>query len=306
LWFASRFAAAQEPAVGAPPASVPAAVAARQDPPAEKAGPRLAVRRSADQIVLAADERPIPVTEFVRRWHETTGRSFVLGRLDGAPIALVGEVSAKSSDADFLFESILSRSGYVLVAAGPPEAKLYGVESLEQARSLRQNAPVVSAAEAPELVRRPAQVFTAVFAVSGPAEAYRVAFSQLFTQRHCEAVVDLTATGGLVVSGLGPTVAAAAKIVAETDRAAPTIVEVVPLAHAVATEAAALLESAFRPARESAPMVVAANGAVTPAEESTWRVVADARTNSVVLKGVETRVAAASKLLRALDRPVGK
>ena len=286
------------------------AVAVAQDRPGADAPQdpaRLSVKRPGDAVVLSTDDRQITVAELTRRWHETTGRTFVFGGrgVEGMPVLLTGQIQAAYSDADFLFEAILVRSGCALIPSGPPSSKLFSVESLDQGRFLRQTATFVPASKTAELDRMPAQIFTTVFNVKAPAETFRAALQQTLTQRQVEIAAEMSSTGGLMVTALGPTLFAVARILADADRAAAAEkTEVFALKYAVAAEIAATILSVVGSAPRGGPQLMGPNGPIqTPGEPET-RVVADTRTNSIVVTASAAKFETITALVRALDREV--
>lgn len=273
--------------------------------PAEPA--RLTVKRPGDAVVLSTDDRQVTVAELARRWHETTGRTFVFGGrgVEGMHVLLTGQVQAAYVDADFLFEAILVRSGCALIPSGPPGSKLFSIESLDQGKFLRQTATFVPAPKTAELDRMPAQIFTTVFVVKAPPEVFRNALQQTLSQRQVELVTELSPTGGIVVTALGPTLAAVARVLAEADRgAAAEKTEVFALKYAVASEIAATILSVVSTAPKGGVQHMGPNGPVpTPVEPET-RIVADVRTNSIVVSASAAKFDTIVALIRALDREV--
>jgi type II secretory pathway component GspD/PulD (secretin) len=282
---------------------------AQESPPAKAPPePRFVVRHDGEDLVLVTEGGAVSLDELAKRWSETTGRNFTyapqLGR--GPALVLTGAVAVKKADADYVFESLLVRAGFALVAIGPPDSKLFGVEQVENGRSLKQNAAFVAAGDLTGLARKPAQVFTTSFTLRNVvASAARASISQLLANRNAEMATEILSSNTLVVTAFGPTLVAVKGVVEAADRpapAAPQTVETVILKHAVAAEVSGVIDAVLRakePTRPQQPGEIVV-------ERIETRVVADSRTNSVIVQGTEDAVAAAKRLIAALDLPVGK
>lgn len=284
-----------------------AAVAAAQQPVAEppRVEDRLTVRRNGDDVVLSTDGRPVSLAEFTRRWSDTTGRSFTFSTkgAEHATLLIVGQPQASAADADWLFESILVRAGFALIASGPPGAKLFAVDSWENSRLLRTSAQYVPAAKVGELERKPAQVFNTVFTLKRPSAETRNMLAQFLVNRSFELVGEVDATNAIAVSGLGPTLANIAKMIEECDRTPPVPerTQVFPLMHAVAAELAPVIEAATPP---TSPRISPNAQVASGRPSNALRVVADARMNAIVAAGTEEQLAIVAALVKALDAPV--
>jgi hypothetical protein len=283
-----------------------AAAAAAQQPDAEppRVEDRLTVRRNGDDVVLSTDGRPVSLAEFTRRWSDTTGRSFTFAQkgFENATLLIVGQPQAPAADADWLFESILVRAGFALIASGPPSAKLFAVDAWENSRLLRSSAQHVPAAKVGELERKPAQVFSTVFTLKRPSAETRNMLQQFLNNRAFEFVSDVDATNAISVCGFGPTLANIAKMIEDCDRNPPVAErsQVFTLMHAVAGELAPVIEAATLPT----PQRFNPNVPQPPRPAQAVRVVADPRMNAIVAAGTEEQLAIVAALVKALDAPV--
>ncbi|HYC78494.1 MAG TPA: secretin N-terminal domain-containing protein [Planctomycetota bacterium] len=267
---------------------------------------RLSVKHQGDALTLSADGPAVTLQELALRWSETTGRNFTYSpRIAFEPVLqLTGAVQAKASDADFLFESLLVRAGFALVAVGPVESKLFGVEAIEQGRSFKQTATFVPPERVPELARRPAQVFTTSFVLRHAAsQAVRAAVSQLLTNRAIELTSEVVTTNTLMFTGLGPTLVAVKELVESLDVQAPPrrqAFETFALKYAPAAELAAALDVLL--ARRSGPQAQRPDmqGFETP-EPLPTRIVPDARTNALIVSGSPEMLETVRFLVAQLD-----
>lgn len=208
---------------------------------------------------------------------EITGRSFIVDpRVEGK----VTVISATPMDADAVwrtFESVLKVHGYAVVAAGGmwkvvPE----GVAATDG------GVPVSAAASHDALVTRvievrqvPAQELAALLRPLMPPSA------------------QLAAQGGtLVITDRAGNVERLARIVQRIDTAADTEVEVIPLRHANAAEIARTLAQLEPQAAQGLP-------------GGGGRLVADARSNSVLLSGDRAARLRLRTLIAHLDTPLG-
>lgn len=288
--------------------------AVAQDAPAGRPAPeaRLVVRHDGDAIVVSAEGGAVDLDELTSRWTETTGRNFQFSQQIARMglVRVVGSVRAAKADADFLFESVLVRAGFALVPTGPEDARLFYVEGMDAARTLKQTAPFVASEDVASLARKPGQVFTTAFVLkSVAASSLRVALQQLLANRNVELASELTSANTIVVTAFGPTLAAIKRLVDVADRPAPTApvqTETIPLKYAVAAEVAGLVEGLLRAKETPGPRPVARG----PDGVETWvgdlvatRVLADSRLNAVIVQGTPEAVAAAKRLVAALDVP---
>jgi type II secretory pathway component GspD/PulD (secretin) len=274
--------------------------------------PRFVVRHDGDDLVFSAENGAVGLDELTRRWSETTGRNFTYSPqiVRGPVLLLTGSVQTKKADADFVFESLLVRAGFALTAVGPPESKLFAVEPIDGARSLKQNAPFVATDGVQALARMPAQLFTTAFVLKNAnASAARNSLQQLLVHRNTELSTEIISTNTLVVTTFGPTLASIQNVLASIDRApgpSTTAIETIALKYGVATEVAAVVDALMRAKESPAKPMPQSPEASWQVEKVETRIVADVRTNSIIVQGSEDVVATVKRLVAVLDAPAGE
>ncbi|MAG55691.1 MAG: hypothetical protein CMJ83_05315, partial [Planctomycetes bacterium] len=177
--------------------------------------------KTSDDVTIVFDHEGMTIENLLTWWTQSTGRRFIYDqRIIGkaAKVHLTGPVVIKHENVDWFFEGILVNAGLALVQSGPPKAKTFKVEHLDQARWLKQRARFVPEQEVRRLERSPAQVFlTSITLRHAKAAQIRQAAAYILSNRNAEYLQE-TGPKSLLVCGFGPTLVAIAALVRAVDK----------------------------------------------------------------------------------------
>jgi general secretion pathway protein D len=215
---------------------------------------------------------------------EITAKNFIVDpRVKGR----VNVISAKPMDEKELYEvflAILAVHGFAAV----PEGRV--IKIIPAAGAKQENIPTVNGGEPPE----PDQVVTKVIQVRNVSAAQLVPILRplIPPQGHLAAY---TPTNVLIISDSAGNVERIANIIRRVDLASTEEVEIVPLRHASATDVVRVLTSLEQAKAQAAQ----AAGSIAP-----LRIVADERTNSILLSGDAPDRLRLRTLIAHLDTPL--
>src|SRR5512143_2422460 len=215
-----------------------------------------------------------------------TGKNFIV---DPRVKAQVSVISSKPMNEDEVYEvflAVLTVNGFAAVPSGPI------IKILPAAGAKQETIPTV---EAP--IRKPSdQVVTEVIQVQNVSAAQIVPILRplIPPQGHLAAYAP---TNVLIISDIAGNVERIGEIIRRMDRASDEAAEIVPLQHASATEVVRTITTLEQAKAQAAGQ--AAGQAGTPA-----RLVADERTNSILLSGDKASRLRLRALIAHLDTPV--
>jgi hypothetical protein len=202
----------------------------------------------------------------------------------------------------------------VVVPLGPPEERVHWLQDMRQQGVMLRLAPepiVLDESTYARYAHADGLFVTAQIRTSGTTNLrdLRAAVSRLVTAQNIGSVTELPEAETLVVTDFAPNVCAVYRFVRDADalaRAAPARTSrLVRLAHADATETAQVLHEALVASRQGPPPPAPQAGAAPASSGSTsLRVVADVRTNQLLVSGTTSEVEGVLDLVKGLDIPV--
>ncbi|MBK8183817.1 MAG: type II secretion system secretin GspD [Candidatus Competibacteraceae bacterium] len=245
----------------------------------------------ASICTVAADAAPVTlnlkdadINALVESMSVLTGKNFIVDpRVKGR----VTIISSKAMDEKELYEvflAVLGVHGFAAVPGGNV------IKIVPAAGAKQENIPTVDQQRGIE----PDQIVTRIIQVQNVAAAQIVPILRplIPPQGHLAAY---TPTNVLIVSDTAANVERVASIIARVDLASNEEVEIVPLRHASATEVVRVLTALEQGKAKNDPAVAAG----TPS-----RLVADERTNSILLSGDKVSRLRLRTLISHLDTPV--
>lgn len=219
------------------------------------------------------------IQAFIATVSEITGKNFILGPNVKGSVTVVSQEPLDKEQIYEVFQQVLAVHGYVTLAAGD------GMVKIVSKASARGHAPLVTGQGA----RASAGLVTRVVAVHHVPATQLAALLQQFAPQGSK-IVAHAPSNSLILSDRPAVVQRLQHIITRVDSASSAHVEVIPLQHANAAEMARMLS------RLSAGASGQGANAVT--------VLADTRTNSILLSGSQDERLAMRTLVAALDSPM--
>lgn len=250
------------------------------------------------------------ILDLIREYEEITQQVALLDE-DTYGLARQRRVQASTGmvvepeDAQYVFESLLIASDFVLTAPGSLEKPMFKVASLQsQGRSsLRSGATTIPASRLDEARRHPAVLFTTTIEL--PHVDVRQLSNTLRTMvvdANTQQILPAGTTQSMVLVGFGDWIASMADRLRAIDDAAAaeeeahtTRIEVIQLEHAVAKEVVEICEVIYGRIEVREDQTVLRPGSILVLE--------DRRTNSLVVRGTDAEHARVAQLVAQLDRP---
>jgi general secretion pathway protein D len=285
--------------------------------------PRTTVRAALFALVAAAapaqeteyftfslQAEGMPLETLLSQAEAATGKSFVYNdaaALKGKTVKMLGTVKIPKAKVFGFFQALLVSQGYALVPLGDEKKGLYQIENIEQARMLKQRAPFVHVDNLADYRNEVGKVImTTVPLKYANAVQIKAAVSQLLANRNAELVQEITTANSIMILAFAPTVFAVKQIIDAMDvpqPAANLIFDIVELKHAVAEELQPIISDLIKEevgAGARRPAVNPETG-VAGAEKPEPKLIADPRTNALVVYAVQSDVDEIKRLVAALD-----
>ncbi len=289
-----------------------AAVAQEDSFPTSNEEPRRATPTSQGGLLLA---------DFLRQASERTGKPFVLGpSLENAMakrrVQFMGELQPSSGEDLFEFyTAVLKANDLVLYPIGPRSIDLYLVDDLKSAGPagvLRAMATFVPPNEIDDWRDRSEMITTIVPLVHLDLIHARQELGQLVNTRAGGAITTLSESNALVITDFAPTVWSVVQLLKVADRQDASHrrrFRTIPLAYARAQELVPILVELVDGDRGGERVTESSSEEKSGAgarrlREASARIVADPRTNSVVLSALDGDASRIRDVIAELDRPV--
>jgi type II secretory pathway component GspD/PulD (secretin) len=242
-----------------------------------------------------------------------TGATFVWDptskMMEGRLVRLTRDVVSDGSADLALLRRVLSASEQVLIPMGEPTKPLYVImDARQQGAILKLKAQPVEVNESnvAQLEQMDGVFVSATMRANGVGNLrdLRQALSRMVTGQNIGSVAEVPDGGVLIVTDFAPSVAAIYRTIRQMEawRVANPVasgrVTTLRLEHAVAADLAAILAQLFAPTPLT--QVQINNGQSQP---SGPRILADARTNQLLVTGTQAEIAVVLDVARALDVP---
>nr|WP_261634603.1 type II secretion system secretin GspD [Cupriavidus gilardii] len=267
----------------------PAPVWAQQPGAAPPAPPDI-TPRNRDQVVLNFVNADLDAV--VKAVGQATGRNFVIDPRVKGTVNLVTEQPVSRAQALETLGSVLRMQGYAMVEANG------FTKVVPEADAKLQGSPTVIGPGA----SRGGQVVTQVFRLNyESANALVPVLRPMIAPNNT--ITAYPANNTLVITDYADNLRRIARIIAAIDAPASGEVELIPLQHAIASDAAVVLQKLLDPS--AAPSVGGAAGAA-PGGDASLRttVVAEPRSNALLVRASSrARLQMARQLIEKLDQP---
>ncbi len=258
------------------PRKVPAAPASKKEGQEE------------DSRFVTIDFDNVDLVLFVKFISEVTGKNFVIDEKARGKVTIVSPTKISVDEAYRVFESVLEVQGFTTV----PSGNIIKIVSAVEARGKNIETRIKEEAPSEE-----DKVVTQVLRLNyaNPDELKRL-FAPLISKN--SVIVAYPPTGMLIITDVLSNIKRLLRIISAIDVAGiGAEISVVPLEHADSDAMVKTLTSIFQASRTQA------RGKQAPAvEEPTIQIVADARTNSVILSASEQDTVRIKKLISILDQ----
>ncbi|UCD80773.1 MAG: type II secretion system secretin GspD [Desulfobacterales bacterium] len=245
--------------------------------------------KSGSQQFVSIDFNNVDINVFIKFMSELTGTNFVVDQRVKGKVTIISPSKISLQEAYKVFESVLEVHGYATVKSG----EVVKIIPSPDARSKSIETKLREEAEAPE-DKIVTQLIPLKFA--DPVEIKR-----LFTPMVSKSSVILaySPTNTLIITDVYSNIKRLLKILKEIDvTGIGQQISVIPLEYAEATKLVNLLSTVFKPTRKKGKA----------AEEQDITMVADERTNTIVLLASEIDSARIRRLIAMVDKetPRGK
>jgi general secretion pathway protein D len=261
---------------------------------------------SADGILLE---------QLVKDAEASTGKTFVYSDtaatgIKGKKVQMLGTAVVARDQIFSLFQGILISQNLAMTPLGDEKNGIYLIETVDQPRQLKQRAPFVHQTNLPQYRHEVGTVImTSLQLKHIKVENVRNAVQQILTNRNVEFTMDVLSANSLIVVGFAPSVYALSQVIAAMDvpQVEATLkFELIQLEHAVADEIAPIIESLIKgdAATAQRPRQPTPEGQFGAEDKPEPKIIADPRTNSLVVYAVESDLNKIKYLVSALDAEV--
>jgi len=259
-------------------------------PPKKEIAPeeKTAETKPPDKRFVTIDFDNVDIVLFIKFISELTGKNFVVDKAVRGKVTVISPTKISVKEAYKVFESVLEVHGFTPVPAG----KIIKIVPAIQARSKNIETRLREEAISPE-----DKVVTQLVPLeyANPDELKKL-FAPLISKS--SVIVSYPPTRMLIVTDVLSNIKRLLKIVAEIDVVGiGEEISVIPLKHAKASDLSKTVSSIFerqvKTARKGAPVVAAVS-----------RIVADDRTNSVIVLATEDDTIRMKRLIELLDKEI--
>ncbi len=265
------------------------------------------------------DPAGLALETLIAQAEAVTGKTFVYSdavALKGKTVKMLGSVRVPKNEAFSFFQAVLITQGYALVPLGDEESGLLEIQSVDSGKTIKQRALYVSHTDLARYRNEVGQVIMTSIPLKYVKVAnIRSAYTQILANRSSELTMDIESANSIIVVAFAPTVYALKQIVEVMDVpqvAATMKFEMVGLKNAVAEEIQPIIADlvkgdAASSGQQNRPRIVnpgeggAAGGGVEKPEP---KIIADPRTNALIVYAVESDLNQIKRLVAALDTEV--
>jgi general secretion pathway protein D len=264
---------------------------------------------------IAADG--IQLEQLVKDAESNTGKTFVYSDtaatyVKNKIVKMLGtaQVAPTPQQIFSFFQGILISQNLAITPLGDERNGIFLIETVDSPRQLKQRAPFVHEANLKDYRHEIGTVImTSIQLKHIKVDNVRNAVSQILTNRNVEFTMDVLSANALIVVGFAPSVYALSQVIAAMDvpQVEATLkFELIGLAEAVAEELVPIIETLIKGdgATPQRPRPAGGEGGFGGAEKPEPKIIADPRTNSIVVYAVESDMNKIKYLVSALDAAV--
>lgn len=274
---------------------------------------------SGDDIVIGFGSEGIELANAIEWASTSTGRPFQYKDADfrgKARIMMTNKVTIPKDRIFEFWQGIFVTQGFAMVPLGPGEGDFIMLEPIEQSRILKQRATFIPVEKLAEVRNKVGLVvMTTITLQHIEVGNVRNAVQQVLSNRQAEFAQEVVTANALIVVGFAPTVYAINEIMKAMDvppAAATLKFEMIGLEHAVAEELQPIIADLITSTTQGgaggnrAPIARPGGGGdARPGQTLPEpKIIADPRTNALVVYAIERDMNEIKRLISALDREV--
>ena len=244
-------------------------------------------KATASEQFVSIDFNNVDINVFIKFISELTGKNFVIDQRVKGKVTIISPAKISVNEAFRVFESVLEVHGYTTIKAG----KIIKIVPSPDARSKNVKTMLMEEAGSPD-DRVVTQLVPLRYA--NPTEIRKL-FAPLISKS--SVILAYSPTNTLIITDIHSNIKRLIGILRIIDVAGiGQEISVIPLEYADASMFVTLLQSVFKPTRKAKPSDVS----------STIELVADERTNTIVLLASEDDTKRIKKLIGMLDKEVAR
>lgn len=271
-----------------------------------------------DSVVYTFPPEGMSLEEAIQVASSSTGRPFKFNDQDmknKPKIMITGRITIPRSRLYEFWQAIFVTQGYAMLPMGPGGGDFVQIEATATSQLIKQRANYVPIEEIRTVQSKAGEVIMTTIPLKHvKVDSVRNAISQLMTGRSSETAIEVPSANAILIVGFAPTVYAVYQIMQAMDvpsSSAALKFDLIPLKNAVAEEMVTLLTdlvstSTGGAAAPTAPRAPRAGGEGINAgtEIPEPKIIADPRTNSIVVYAVDADLAEVKRLIAALDTEI--
>jgi general secretion pathway protein D len=278
-------------------------------------------RPSDDMFEFTIQADGMSIETLISNAEAVTGKSFIYNDatgLKGKTVKMLGSVRVPKAEAFGFFQALFITQQYALVPLGDEDSGLFLIENIDSGKTIKQRAPYVPHTELARYRNEVGQVImTSIPLKYVKVSNIRSAYTQILSNRASEITMEVDSANSIIVVAFAPTVYALKQIIDVMDVpqvSATMKFEIVGLKYAVAEELQPIITELIEGDSQSSsgsqgqrqPRLVAQGGEQGQAgvEKPPPKIIADARTNSLIVYAVESDLNQIKRLVSALDNEV--
>ena len=267
-----------------------------------------------EKITIAVAPEGLTLEEALQMATRDTGRNFVYlseRQLQTKKIYMPGITEVPREQIYDFWQAIFRSSGFAMVPMGPEGGEFILIEPIDSSKILKTAATYVSSDELPKWRRKAGEVIlTTILLQYVTVSHVRQAVTNIIQARTAEFIHEVQSANSLIVMGFAPTVYAISQLVKAMDvpsGSATLKFEMISLENAVAEEIMPIITDLIETTagQPQAARNQPRRAGVPPGQEKpSPKIIADPRTNSLVVYAVESDMNEIKRLVAALDTPV--
>ena len=276
-----------------------------------------ATTEDKDKVVYTFPPEGLSLEEAIQIAGTSTGRPFKFNDQDfknKPKIMVTGRIVVPRDRIYEFWQAIFVTQGFAMVPMGPDAGDFIQVELVQTSQLIKQRANFVSVDELKKYQSKAGEVIMTTIPLKHvKVDSVRNAVAQLMVNRTSEFSMEVPSANAMIIVGFAPTVYAVYQIMMAMDvpsSAATLKFDIVPLKNAVAEELVAMLSElitttggAAAPGQPRAPRAPG-EGVTAATEIPEPKIIADPRTNAIVIYAVDADMSEVKRLIAALDTEV--
>ena len=271
-----------------------------------------------ENVVYTFPPEGLSLEEAIQIAGTSTGRPFKFNDQDfknKPKIMVTGRIVVPRTRIYEFWQAIFVTQGFAMVPMGPGDGDFIQVELVQTSQLIKQRASYVPVEDLKKYQTKAGEVIMTTIPLKHvKVDSVRNAVAQLMVNRQSEFSMEVPSANAMIIVGFAPTVYAVYQIMQAMDvpsSSAALKFDIVGLKNAVAEELVGLLSELIAPSggtaapgQPRAPRVAGAEGITAGTEIPEPKIIADPRTNAIVVYAVDADMAEIKRLIAALDTEV--